>query len=332
MDNKKTIKIKMLDFGNDGDIKAQKKHFIIKSLENKYNLEFSDEPDYLFYSVFGNEHHNYDCVRIFFTGENVRPNFNYCDYAIGFDYIDFEDRYARVPLYFFYKGAMEKALIKHLNIKDDCLKEKKFCSFVVSNSKSSNPIRENIFHTLSRYKKVDSGGKLFNNVGGKVSNKLEFQSKYKFSIAFENETSSGYTTEKILEAFASNAIPIYWGSKNITKEFNPGSFINCLDFNSLDEILEYVKKIDNDDNLALKILKTPIYKDGENQYLILQKRLTDFYNNIFEQDVKKARRRVIYQKNYVDIDYKSLKNRDVRNVLVYYIKKSFLRIFRKKQL
>ncbi|RVZ93221.1 fucosyltransferase, partial [Helicobacter pylori] len=38
--------------------------------------------------------------RVFYTGENEVPNFNLFDYAIGFDELDFRDRYLRMPLYY----------------------------------------------------------------------------------------------------------------------------------------------------------------------------------------------------------------------------------------
>ena len=62
----------------------------------------------------------------------------------------------------------------------------KFCSMVVSNAQVSNPIRERFFRLLSEYKQVDSGGRLWNNVGGPVADKQKFISGCKFNIAFEN--------------------------------------------------------------------------------------------------------------------------------------------------
>jgi glyoxylate carboligase len=53
-----------------------------------------------------------------------------------------------------------------------------------------------------------------NNIGYIVDNKRQFQSEYKFSIAFENNAHRpqypGYTTEKIMEPMTVNSIPIYW--------------------------------------------------------------------------------------------------------------------------
>ena len=40
-------------------------------------------------------------------------------------------------------------------------------------------------------------GKYNNNIGRRISNKTEFLSSYKFSIAMENSNGDGYVSEKI---------------------------------------------------------------------------------------------------------------------------------------
>ena len=48
--------------------------------------------------------------------------------------------------------------------------------------------------------------------------------------AFENTYAPGYTTEKIMDAFASGCVPIYYGDPLVVQDFNPDSFINAHDF------------------------------------------------------------------------------------------------------
>ena len=36
--------------------------------------------------------------------------------------------------------------------------------------------------------------------------------KYKFNICFENSSTPGYVTEKIIQSMYVNSIPIYWGT------------------------------------------------------------------------------------------------------------------------
>ena len=78
-----------------------------------------------------------------------------------------------------------------------------------------------IFNELSKYKRVDMGGRYKNNVG-KIKNKIQFFESYKFSIAMENTEGDGYISEKIIESFLSGTIPIYYGDYIIDE------FINLL--------------------------------------------------------------------------------------------------------
>ncbi|MEI7498659.1 MAG: glycosyltransferase family 10, partial [Candidatus Falkowbacteria bacterium] len=255
----KKIKIKICDYDQSDEFSFG--YFICGVLGKYYEVELSEEPDYLFYNEATYEYLNYDCVRIFFTGENITPNFNFCDYAIGFDWLNFGDRYFRLPLYLItvFYSKDELVLAGDLDFKtqinfsaEDLTKKSGFCSFVYSNYLADNS-RKDFFDRLNKYKKVDAGGKYLNNVGGRVANKLEFEMSHKFSIAFENTSRSGYTTEKLVASLAAKTIPIYWGNPDIGREFNTKRFINCHEFNDFDEVVARVKKIDNDNQLYLNI-------------------------------------------------------------------------------
>lgn len=252
------LKVKFVDFWAENN-------FVKETILDILNRHFegvveSEDPDFLFYSASGHNHLNYNCVRIMFLGENLCPDFNICDYAIGFNYIDFEDRYLRFPLYYFYRSDYELAIKKHAISEDELLGKKKFCNFVYSNANGVAE-RKTFFELLSKYKKVDSGGKFLNNIGGAVENKLVFQQQYKFSIAFENSSTNGYTTEKIIQAFAAGTIPIYWGDPKVGQEFNEKSFINCHNYNSFEEVVQEVERIDKDEKLFRQYIEQPIYSE-----------------------------------------------------------------------
>lgn len=248
------IKVKFVDFPAD-----DMRNITMPILKRIFgDVQECDDPDFLFYSVFGHEHLKYDCVRIFWTGENIQPDFNVCDYAIGFGHIQFEDRYRRIPLYYFYDIDYQRAIHKHLITEEEIHQKNKFCNFIYSNANAGTE-REEFFNTLCQYKKVDSGGRFLNNMDGKlVADKFEFQKQYKFSIAFENSSTSGYTTEKILQAFAAGTIPIYWGNPRVAEDFNSKAFINCHEYDTFADVLEQVKKIDTDDALFEQYIWEPI--------------------------------------------------------------------------
>jgi hypothetical protein len=278
---KKEIRIKFVDFYKGFD-----PNDFIDILAEKYIVILSDSPDYIFYSCFGYEHLRYNCIRIFYTGECITPNFNECDYAIGFDRLEFGDRYIRIPLYRMFKWEKEYPdLVNRKKFTMDDLKGKEgFCSFVYSNCFAQDS-RNEIFDKLNQYKKVSSGGRYRNNTGGAVSDKLEFQKKYKFVIAFENTVYDGYATEKLVDAFASYAIPIYYGDPQIAKDFNPKSFINCHEYASFDKVVERVREIDNNDELFMSIInEPPIVRLTDNP-------LKNFLFGIFDQECASAFRR-----------------------------------------
>jgi hypothetical protein len=134
-----------------------------------------------------------------------------------------------------------------------------------------------------------------------VADKLEFQKKHKFALACENSQHSGYTTEKLVQAFAAQTVPIYWGDPDVGKVFNEKAFVNINNFDSLCEAREFVRKIDMDDNLYLDMLNAPALLEDYTQ----NKRndeLGIFLKNIVDQEYKKAYRRdrVGYGKMHCD--------------------------------
>ena len=296
----KKIKINFVDFWDSFDYHN---FYIYKILNKKYNVEISDNPDYIIYSSHGYKHLKYNCIRIFFTIENIRPNFNHCDYAIGFDYINFEDRYLRCPIYLLFDNYLDlfKLAEKKHDNKNNFKLKKKFCNMVCSNGLNGERIK--FYKLLNEYKQTDSGGKILNNVGGPVASKLEFQKKYKFSLAFENSSSNGYTTEKIIDAFAAGGIPIYWGDPLVDKVFNKKAFIDGNMFEENNDLIEYIKKVDNDDELYLNYIKQPMLNDSN--YLNKEhKQLENFIYNIFDCSLVDGKRRcddnhfVIQEKKY----------------------------------
>lgn len=278
----KTVKIKYVDFWPNFSYDKDPVYGVLKE---KYNVEISDSPDYIIYSTFGKKHLNYDCIKIFYAGEEQSPDFNICDYGIGFDFIDFGDRYFRLPLIYhpMYRKDYDRMINRGLG---EC--RKKFCSFVYSNPQAS-PIRGEFFEKLSAYEKVDSGGKFMNNVGGPVPNKYDFEKNYRFSIAFENVSHPGYSTEKLMQSFAAGGIPIYWGDPLIEKVFNPKSFINVMNFSNVDEAIQYIKSINENEELYNAILNEKALNEGYTVEIVW-KQFEKFILNIFEQDINRAQR------------------------------------------
>lgn len=304
MEQKKKIKIDFIDFW-PGFKKDD--NFFYNILIKYYEVEISEQPDYVFCSCFSRKHFKYtDCVKIFYTGENIIPDFNLYDYAMGFHYIDFEDRYLRLPHYVLYEKSIPLAMKKHTYTKEYYLSKKKFCNYVISNPYAAGE-RDQMVEELNKYLPVDSGGRYRNNVGGPVADKLAFAKEYRFSMTFENSAMNGYTTEKIFEAFAADTIPIYWGSRDIAKEFNPEAFVNVYDYPDFPAVVQRVKEIYENDELYLQMMMAPIVRPDSQAADCLREDYADaFLKNIFDQDLATAKRRNMV---YLGRDYqKKLKD------------------------
>lgn len=242
--------------------------FFYYLLSSRYSLELDNTtPEVLIFGDrnFGEENLKFsrkECVKLFYTGENQRPQDYDCDYAISFDHIS-EPWHYRLPLFVIYMWALEH--LHRTPFKYDHLfhlpapaEKTDFCSFVVSNP--GCPQRNEFFSLLNSYKKVDSAGKLFKNIDIDLpdeNSKIDFLSKRKFNICFEAYQHPGYVTEKILHAFYARTVPIYWGSQTIDVDFNPRAFINANNYRSLGELADAVIAIDNDDNLYAAIANQP---------------------------------------------------------------------------
>jgi hypothetical protein len=294
----KVIRLKFVDFWPNFD---SENNIFLQIISAKFLVLKSDDPEYIIYADYGNENINYNCIKIYYTAENLVPNFNLCDYAIGFHFIDFQDRYIRIPLCVMtepIRGISYSNLRKIKNINND-LVNRKFCNFLYSNFNNADPFRLKFLEALSSYKTVDCGGSINNNIGRIVKDKLLFISEYKFTIAFENSSVEGYTTEKIVEPMLMDSLPIYWGNPKIHIDFNDESFINVSNdsYKLVDKVIERIIDLDKNDDKYIEILKKPWLKDW--QYFDYKAPLSHFLENIFSQSLENAGRRAMYGANIV---------------------------------
>lgn len=207
-------------------------------------------------------------LKVAFLGEALEPDFNIFDYVVGFsNKYEGNTRYIRIlPPLDFYRGFVQdisnpvRTPAEALALLDG---KKAFCNFLYSNSKA-HPMRDRLFYELSRYKRVDSLGKHLNNVEvpgtgfrGHSAECVGLKSGYKFSIASENASFPGYTSEKLYTSLAAHTVPVYWGNPDVKEDFNPESFLNAGDYASMDALLEKIREIDGNDALWAEMVSAP---------------------------------------------------------------------------
>lgn len=295
------IKINYCGFWNSF---KKEDNLFTRMLSKHFNLEISEQPEFVICSNRGKpfEYMKYDCPRIMFMGENMSPDFTVFDYVIGFDFLEFGDRYFRLPFGFYNDNA--KPWIPEILTEDqayEILKQKKYFANYIYGHESSKRMRENIFDKLSTYKGVVSSGSFMNNVqfsGGKVKRcswqeKTEYLRSSKFTIAGDSIEYPGFVTEKIVQPFQQHSIPIYWGSPEIDKDFNPNAFVWCKGYDDLERMLEQVQNLDtHDDAYVYMLTQCPLHEQNflKDKYEELEK----FLVHIFEQESESVFRRVRY--------------------------------------
>lgn len=202
-------------------------------------------------------------VNIFFTGENERPPYGDWDAYLSFDLHDFGSKNAYLPLWWItctdLAGPKNAPYLDEAITLENLLKprkpnfqsRKRFCVAFIG---KAYPFRMQALRSLSEIQKVE----VFGAIARKdVKSKFKESQNYKFVFAFENDLYPGYVTEKVIEAWATGAIPLYWGS-DPAKYINPKAIINLADFDSMSEFVEFVRKVNIDSTLWEEIASQPI--------------------------------------------------------------------------
>lgn len=248
---------------------------LFSRLIETYDLFIIDEgvPDVLIFSVFGLLHKQFcfhGVKKIFYSGESPRfSNTPSLEWLIEHDVavlsmakVDHPNFY-RLPNivrkdWFGTRGIydLERSSL-NLPIKSGS------CVFIASNPNAAERIT---FATkLMVRMPLDCPGSVLNNIkfpgDFRMKDNVSIVSRYKFFIAYENDSVPGYCTEKIWWAFLGRSIPIYWGDPDIYEDLREGSFINRMDFSSDDECIDYVEFLSQCDEEYLKILNAPKVKN-----------------------------------------------------------------------
>ena len=79
--------------------------------------------------------------------------------------------------------------------------------------------------------------------GGVVDDKIKTLQNAKFVLALENYRHNGYISEKIFDAMQADAVPIYWGAKDIKNYIPSQCYIDFDDFKSFEKLYNFIKNM-----------------------------------------------------------------------------------------
>lgn len=276
-------------------------------LNKEFNVIIDElNPQVLIYTRYGREeqkyYYNQNVLKIYFTidplilkndgtdgplQENYKSfNFQaYYDndalkdhYSVTSDLLNNNKNHYYLPYYIYCSYFLQKQILEsHRNVED--WSTKKDISFVYSNSRATH--RNEYFDELSKYFKINSGGKHLNNIGYTVSNKIEFLSKHSFDLSIENCFEFGYSTEKIIDPILAKTIPIYWGY--VPELINPKRYVKAPP--NPHDLIKYLNYLMNNPEVANNIIRQPalIHNDAfKNEFDKFSSYLYDIINNFFE--------------------------------------------------
>jgi len=263
---------------NVRDISSMLRYLMLDSSIETSLVWDEETPDILFASewiyyrsdIFRKFRRLYDKagLKVAFWGEALEPDFNLFDYCVGFDDgLENDPGFIRLPspfdMFKAFVGKRVNPITDLESAKAELVKKTGFCSFLYSNP-MANPMRDKLFHEISKYKRVDSLGRHLNNVStpgtgfsGHRDECVPIKAPYKFSISSENSDFRGYTSEKVLTSLEAHSIPIYWGNPNISDDINPECFIDFGKMSGFEELISTIRRIDEDDDMWLEIVSRP---------------------------------------------------------------------------
>lgn len=181
-------------------------------------------------------------ITLFHTAENLRHDHIKTDFAISHDLDVDSDRHFRLPYWMEIVDWSHEGLVGNYNprygelLKLERLQAPLGDQFLTRPQKAvliTSHLREpraNCLAALQKVMPVDGMGPYFNkNIKdhhGSNFLKKDILQQYAFNLCPENGIHPGYVTEKILEAFAADCLPISYIDKSVKVDFNPSAFIN----------------------------------------------------------------------------------------------------------
>ncbi len=206
-------------------------------------------------------------IKIFYTGENERPPEGRWDAYLSFDMHSFDGRNAYLPLWWITSSDLLVPTVspylgrpitieQMLNTRKPSLEGRvKFCAAFIG---KAYPFRMHAISAISKIGKVDVfGGIARDTRQTRAEEKYDISQNYKFVFAFENDLYPGYVTEKVPEAWATGAVPLYWGS-DPAGYLNQKSFINLANFQTLEDFVEKVSEVHQSEELWSQYASEPL--------------------------------------------------------------------------
>ena len=206
-------------------------------------------------------------LNIWFTGENVRPPVSGFDLTFSYDVDDYGGSNVYLPLAVtrldWWTMDRDGAEARRTGIKaNPSLVHKQRSSVTSSRPKfacaflsNPEPTRMRAITMLSEIGQVDAFGPAF---GRPIPSKAGVAENYRHFICFENDLFPGYITEKVVDAWLLQCVPLWWGLDK-ARLLNEAAIVNASDFTDLASFVEAVARLDEDADRIDSIASAPLF-------------------------------------------------------------------------
>ncbi len=197
--------------------------------------------------------------------ENRRPPSGIFDGTISFDLDSYDDSNFYLPLIYQYLDISDKGgdYVRHKMTVLECMEPRKIAveqiekrqGFVSVFMNNPHPMRIRAIGKLNEIGSVS----IFGRYNGRyVQNKIGTAKNFQFNLCFENDLYPGYVTEKVLEAWLSESIPLYWGD-DVDGILNPAAIVNLRDFSNMNSFLDYVEHLQQSPEMMARMIAQPLF-------------------------------------------------------------------------
>lgn len=201
-------------------------------------------------------------IGIWYTPENIRPPATGWDLSFSYDPDNWIPGNYYLPFWQLgtdlFGGTRKRFLGRTITIEElttprisDTASRPKFCCAFIRNP---DPVRMRAIEALRAVGSVDIYGMA---VGQPVKDKMIVASQYKFVLCFENDLYPGYVTEKAFDAWATGAIPIWWGLDS-HQTLNSQSLVNFQVMGGMHELVSAIESLGQDRERLGQLANQPL--------------------------------------------------------------------------
>ncbi len=144
----------------------------------------------------------------------------------------------------------------------------------------------------------------------KREDKFKVLSNYKFIISYDSLThQNGYISEKLFDCFNAKIVPVYWGADNVTDYVPKDCFIDKRDFNTYDELYDYLENMSEKTYLKyIKAIEKYLQSKKYKEYFSSQASANVIYNEL----IKEPRKLNYLKAQKIINEFEHLRTTDIR--------------------